>query len=342
MSTFDEYLAKILSSVKGEEVRKSIYDALLNIYNYAHDIIVDSEALKKATEDAAKAAASAKEAEGYAEEAKQAAGSVSGGITYPHNLFVNGDFQINQRGKTSYTSNGFTLDMWKATNVKVEILSGKIKLSNTSGQTGYFQQTLSGLVSGYYTMLVKAGNVSGTVKGSAGLADFNITNGEMKWTGNGAPTVGKITLANGASVELEYAALYPGNDNSIRHQKEEYTSELNRCRQYLLCGNLTGYGVMSKWQQPNTAYIPIPIPFKKLPTVKSIAIAGGGTITGSAIYLWDKTGEDVIPVNISSLTPAVVEGNVLSCGIVLQEAPGSSKAGAGILEVDGIELSCEE
>ena len=31
---------------------------------------------------------------------------------YHQNLAINGDFQINQRGKSEYGENGYTLDMW--------------------------------------------------------------------------------------------------------------------------------------------------------------------------------------------------------------------------------------
>ena len=59
------------------------------------------------------------------------------------NLLINGDFRVNQRGKKTYTGQGYSVDRWKITNASttLEVVSEGIILSaSATGSNGYINQ----------------------------------------------------------------------------------------------------------------------------------------------------------------------------------------------------------
>lgn len=58
------------------------------------------------------------------------------------NLLINGDFRVNQRGKTTYTGTGYSVDRWKSTNANtiVDKTDEGITLSAVSAGNGYINQ----------------------------------------------------------------------------------------------------------------------------------------------------------------------------------------------------------
>lgn len=58
-------------------------------------------------------------------------------------LLINGDFRINQRGKTSYTSNGYTVDRWYNKGLTIDKrYTNRITINSTSQNVGYFEQSI--------------------------------------------------------------------------------------------------------------------------------------------------------------------------------------------------------
>ena len=79
---------------------------------------------------------------------------------YNPNLLINSDFRnpINQRGQTSYTTSGYTVDRWRTVNAtSVTVQEGSIKLEQPSDAqyTGRFKQIFETPLSGYLTIQVK-------------------------------------------------------------------------------------------------------------------------------------------------------------------------------------------
>ena len=57
-------------------------------------------------------------------------------------MLINGDFRVNQRGKTTYTGTGYSVDRWKVTNANtiVDKTNEGITLSAVSAGNGYINQ----------------------------------------------------------------------------------------------------------------------------------------------------------------------------------------------------------
>lgn len=62
----------------------------------------------------------------------------------PMNLLINGDFKINQRGKSSYEINNstwnYSIDLWRINGMKLQINSDKTITLTSLNETNYFQQ----------------------------------------------------------------------------------------------------------------------------------------------------------------------------------------------------------
>ena len=86
---------------------------------------------------------------------------------HPRNLLDNSNFvdPVNQRGATSYTANGHTIDRWRdTTNMTLNVNNGSISLvNNSSSSNAYLRQRISvnALTAGIaYTMAI---NIDGTI-----------------------------------------------------------------------------------------------------------------------------------------------------------------------------------
>lgn len=150
------------------------------------------------------------------------------------NLIINGDFQINQRGKTSYSSTGYTLDMWRAVNASVEIRNDGIMVSS-QGQVGYFNQKLSFPDSRYTSVLnveIISGSASHYADGAV-IDNGNLTTGINVFRLDGALTQYGIRLEPNSSIKIIYTDLFEG-DIAYAHIKEDKATALMRCKYEVL------------------------------------------------------------------------------------------------------------
>ena len=159
-----------------------------------------------------------------------------------------GQFPINQRGQTRYTTEGYTIDRWRTwDNVTLEIASDGIVLSNSGDTNGLFHYlenwevaegtpvTLSALFAG--NQLITATAVS--------ASQINIV---TPWLEDGVyanfyrdtnTTHVSIRLVNGASAKVRAVKLELGSTQTLAHQDENgnwvlneipnYTEQLLRC-----------------------------------------------------------------------------------------------------------------
>lgn len=150
------------------------------------------------------------------------------------NLLINPNFEINQRGSTTYTT-GYTVDRWK---VAGATLNAKTKtLSNSNSASGTFLQSLENKPTGTFTVTLNVVSVTGTVKFSwkdgstyktgavisKGLNTYTFTASSLTWVG--------IDVASGASIQLDYMKLEQSSvaTHFVTPNKAE---ELAKCQYY--------------------------------------------------------------------------------------------------------------
>ena len=150
------------------------------------------------------------------------------------NLLINPNFEINQRGSTTYTT-GYTVDRWR---VEGATLNAKTKtLSNPNSAGGTFLQSLENKPTGTFTVTLNVASVTGTVKFSwkdgstyktgavisKGLNTYTFTASSLTWVG--------IDVASGASIQLDYMKLEQSSvaTHFVTPNKAE---ELAKCQYY--------------------------------------------------------------------------------------------------------------
>ena len=153
------------------------------------------------------------------------------------NLLINPDFEINQRGLNSYTSNGYTVDRWKLSNATLNTTTKT--LSNPNSTDGNFLQSLENKPTGTFTVTLNVASVTGTVKFlwqdgstpktgvaiSKGVNTYTFTASSLTWVG--------IQIASGASIQLSYMKLEQGAV-ATPFVAPNPAEEMMKCQRYLI------------------------------------------------------------------------------------------------------------
>ena len=160
--------------------------------------------------------------------------------TPQENLIENGHFvnPINQRGKTDYTTVGYTIDRWRLDSLgTVSIGSNKIILTASSENTLYFSQLLNvtdKILDKIMTFSVLLANGSiyyatGTIR--EGIHITNISSGWIScYIINTRPGI-LFTAGKGLVLEPVAAKLEPGN-RFTGWPVWDYGAELRKCQRY--------------------------------------------------------------------------------------------------------------
>ena len=171
--------------------------------------------------------------------------AVLDGLHHP-NLLINGDFQINQRGQSSYAINGaYSLDMWLIKQgLKVDIISNGIQITQRDdGSIFLLQQFIQSEMfnNQSFTLDIKSGGkvnsatfvYDDTNHTSSLDAPFVFENAEVgiKVFNHDGKNVFQIYLKV-RTLDIEYIDLFEG-DISYPHVKEDYAIALMRCMEYL-------------------------------------------------------------------------------------------------------------
>lgn len=239
------------------------------------------------------------------------------------NLLLNGDFRINQRGKTSYTSDAiaYTVDRWK-TNVSNKDITttitpkaSGINISYTGGSSGHsvFMQELEpadiSLLKGKtLTLSYKVCQLSNScrIRVVAGSNTVILTE-SINDSGVFSQTFVCPETATGLSVriisnspensvDLEYIKLELGS-NPTTFTPRPYAEELALCQRYFykFCASqtYTNMGICcTSWTAKNFASsISVPQQLRTYPTI---------TMQGSFRIAYDNTTEDVLSISRSS------------------------------------------
>lgn len=159
------------------------------------------------------------------------------------NLLINPDFKINQRGATSYTSNGYTVDRWKINSGAVKTSSSGITV--TLNNKGQFIQQFENTLSGTYTATIKVTSITGDCALFIGSHSLQLNKaGTFTITENGS--IAGISLykstAGTCTINVEYIKLEQGSV-STPFIVPDYATELVKCQRYYVSRKLRLYGV---------------------------------------------------------------------------------------------------
>ena len=146
----------------------------------------------------------------------------------PRNLLDNSDFRnpVNQRGQTSYTVNGHTIDRWQIWNGSVDVADGYIT-ANT------LYQLLDLPLDKVYTFAVCRDDGNITIVSGSPSVPLAVENDGMTIHITNLQGYSEVVISGGKNVV--WAALYEGEytiDTLPEYQPKGYENELLVCRQY--------------------------------------------------------------------------------------------------------------
>ena len=249
----------------------------------------------------------------------------------PHNLLDNSDFRnpVNQRGKTSYSGDQiYTIDRWNINGSvsAITVNDGYITIATRSGSNGFFRQYVdSNLLFGKTLTLavkVKDGDlhiISGTYPSSNPTAEQTVaTIGTadiiLYISAQTTKAAIKIRVNPGATVDLEWAALYEGSytaETLPEYRCKGYAAELAECQRYYYQshnGDISFDGaILREAMTPNRiANVELPVSMRTTP---NITLYSPQTKSANAICGWlhddEFTDVSVVYANNKSFMPTV-------------------------------------
>ena len=273
-----------------------------------------------------------------------------------HNLLDNSDFKINQRGSTSYTANGYTVDRWaiskwsNASSVSINLsvnnngvsLTGGVSSASTPSSCYIYQKidcarlagkTLTAAVyieslSGSGTGIIGAYNGQTYIKGAKLKAGLNFVSFDVP----GSATVLRVIIGNDASIagqgsitaSISWAALYEGSYDASTlpaYQPKGYAAELAECQRYY---RTMGFPVIPCGNNPEGTQVYGFLPFRMRidnPTVscdKLFFFKGDSTFCSVSSASGSSYGVGTrIVFNLSSNVEGNLAGAVAGNGITL-------------------------
>jgi len=172
---------------------------------------------------------------------------------YKQNMLINGDFQCNQRGEKTYDATDsvkYTVDMWRAHQVKVKVLNEGVEITGSSAIT-----------QGFFTQFIQIGKLKTTTYTISAMADdkictFTVTpGGSAKSMDFGKFMISALTTSTWDDDLGDYnnklkINICPVGTNTITfkyidvfegivaypHVKEDYATALMRCALYIQSG----------------------------------------------------------------------------------------------------------
>ena len=145
----------------------------------------------------------------------------------PRNLLDNSDFRnpVNQRGQTSYSGYGYTIDRWIMSDGSMTVNDGYITVT-----TDAIQRLPKHKANTIYTLAIK--NSDGTVNLLSGTFESGVSNSFMGMGVSSASSLPFIQLLGG---DYLWAALYEGTytaETLPPYVPKGYAAELAECRRY--------------------------------------------------------------------------------------------------------------
>ena len=254
-----------------------------------------------------------------------------GGVPYsavrkaaPRNLLDNSDFTnpVNQRGKTSYSNPGYSIDRWKITNnySSMTVDDDGVTFSANGGMC-YPQQLIvanANMVGKTFTAAIclKDGSVtvtSGVLTALSPASNTLIGNRAAITNGNGAElamyarTDGNLMIQphipDGVSLGLRWAALYEGEytaETLPEYHPKGYGAELAECQRYYVASD--GYFYLNS-NPDGVSRVSFYVPnMRVIPTVSFLvesadnAVVNVQMIAKNAITFWSTANNGFIRV----------------------------------------------
>lgn len=192
------------------------------------------------------------------------------------NLLINPDFKINQRGKTEYTSNGYTVDRWKINLGTVKPSSSGITI--TLNNKGQFIQLFENALNGTYTASIKITSITGDCVLFVGSHSLQLNKaGVFTFTENGS--VNGVSLykstAGTCTINVEYIKLEQGSV-ATPFVAPNPAEELLKCERFFIknpeiffipyAGSRTSFGGSGQYYQNISGLFPVKMRIE--PTIK--------------------------------------------------------------------------
>ena len=190
------------------------------------------------------------------------------------NLLDNSDFTnpVNQRGKTTYSTGGYTIDRWLlyGTDITMAISPSGITI-NTGLSSAYLQQRMAkGLLKADKTYSAYYMDADGTI------SEADIITSNSDWE------VFEIVLNAGETKTIVWAALYEGSytaDTLPPYVPKGYAAELAECLRYY---NIIPYDMDDYYVNANTEFPTIyPVSFPEMRIIPTVTLKENWN-TGSA------------------------------------------------------------
>lgn len=163
-------------------------------------------------------------------------------ITYNlsnENQVINGNFAINQRGKTTYNNdtwtNAYTVDRWMSAKSKVDVNSnGTVTITSlsTNGSSVWFKQLLENTIEGACTLSCEATSVTGDVYLFSQAKGIKVKQGINKITLSDLKQA-SFELKQGASITLKWIKLEKGKV-ATPFVAPNPTEELVKCERFFI------------------------------------------------------------------------------------------------------------
>lgn len=153
------------------------------------------------------------------------------------NQIINGNFAINQRGKTTYNNdtwtNKYTVDRWMSAKTKVVVNSnGTVTITSlsTNGSSVWFKQLLENTIKGTCTLSCEVTSVTGNVYLDSQAKGIKVKQGLNKITLSDLKQA-SFELKQGASITLKWVKLEKGSI-ATQFDAPNPSKELQSCRMY--------------------------------------------------------------------------------------------------------------
>lgn len=230
------------------------------------------------------------------------------GVT-ARNLLINGDFQVNQRGQSSYTCDGtkrvYGVDMWSfsKSNTFMKVTENGIKTNAPISQM--FNKLKSGVK---YTVVCSIDNVIHTKSIVGGTYDTGASQTIMYLTFN---DVERILITPNGTQTINYVDLFEG-EVVYKHQKEDYSIALLRCQRWLYKGTFCGvmYGSVggTKYYYQGVTNFPIEMVDVPAITFTSIEVPNVGFLSADKVNL-RVTNKYIGKISIADLGVSLASSN---------------------------------
>lgn len=204
---------------------------------------------------------------------------------YRPNLLVNGDFQINQRGQTSYTStdvqSSLTVDCWRiGGQATLTVNDDNVILSATGDGESYLAQHIDKDLTGKKLSVavkvtndkVYTGTITVTDVETVFISDGQWMTVSAKYDSNRKGTQIYINVKGGHSYSLEYADAFKGSI-VYPHIPEDDATALLRCQEWVY-GLITEDYARLPLGHLSSDMIQVPLPFVNLKSYTSVIMNG--------------------------------------------------------------------